>query len=122
MRNLYFLILFFLLYSCSYFPSNNTENNDQSSLDKNEQSINGVYSYSDSSLESVITVSDNSWHGKLVIKSGFGSSYDNFNASYSGGVVRNGVLYDESGYIELGVLSGNTLSMPIGSTRVTHHK
>ena len=122
MRNLYFLILFFLLYSCSYFPSNNTENNDQSSLDKNEQSINGVYSYSDSSLESVITVSGNSWHGKLVIKSGFGSSYDNFNASYSGGVVRNGVLYDESGYIELGVLSGNTLSMPIGSTRVIHYR
>ena len=34
-------------------------------------------------------------------------------------MVRNGVLYDESGYIELGILSGNTLSMPIGSTRVT---
>ncbi len=119
MKNIYSIGLITLLFLCSC--SNGTSNN-QSSKSNKQKSMNGVYSYSDSSVESTITVSGNSWRGKLVIKSGFGSSYDNSNASYSSGIVRDGILYDDSGYIELGSVNGTSLSIPIGSSRVTHYK
>jgi len=115
------LITLFLLCSCSGGSSNNPEMNNQSSQ-ANKRSIYGVYSYSDSSVESTVSISGNSWNGKLVIKSGFGSSYDNSNASYSSGIVRDGILYDDSGYIELGSVNGTSLSIPVGSSRVTHYK
>ena len=86
------------------------------------KSINGVYSYSDSSVESTITVSGDSWSGKLVIVSGFGESYDNSNASYTYGLVINDRLYDESGWVELGSVNGTSLTMPVGSYNLTHYK
>ena len=119
MKNIYSIGLITILFLCSC--SNGTSNN-QSTKPNKQKSINGVYSYSDSSVESTITVSGNRWFGKLVIKSGLGASYDNSNASYSSGIVRDGILYDDSGYIELGSLNGTLLSMPIGSSRVTHYK
>ena len=118
MKNIYSIGLITLLFLCS---CSNGSSNNQSSKPNKQKSINGVYSYSDSSAESTITVSGNSWFGKLVIKSGLGSSYDNSNASYSSGIVRDGILYDDSGYIELGSVNGTSLSMPIGSSRVTHY-
>ena len=103
-----------LLFLCS---CSNGSSNNQSSQPNKQKSINGIYSYSDSSAESTITVSGNSWFGKLVLKSEFNS-----NASYSSGIVSDGVLYDDSGYIKLGSVNGTSLSMPIGSNRVTHYK
>ena len=119
MKNIYSIGLITLLFLCS---CSNGSSNNQSSKPNKQKSINGLYLYSDSSAESTITVSGNSWYGKLVIKSGLGSSYDNSNASYSSGIVRDGMLYDDSGYIELGSVNGTSLSMPIGSSRVTHYK
>ena len=125
MKKIYSIVLITLLFLCSC--SNGSSNNQSSKPNKpsktnKQKSINGVYSYSDSSAESTITVSGDSWFGKLVIITGLGSSYDNSNASYSSGIVRDGILYDDSGYIELGSVNGNSLSMPIGSSRVTHYK
>jgi len=116
------MINFLFLCSCSEGSSNSAEINNQSTTNKEERNVNGIYSYSDSSVESVVTVSGDMWRGKLIIKSGFGSSYDNSNASYSSGVVRDAILYDDSGYIELGSVNGASLSIPIGSSRVTHYK
>ena len=117
------MITLLFLCSCSNGSSNNQSSKPNKPSKTNKQkSINGVYSYSDPSAESTITVSGDSWFGKLVIITGFGSSYDNSNASYSSGIVRDGILYDDSGYIELGSVNGTSLSMPIGSSRVTHYK
>jgi len=84
--------------------------------------MNGLYSYSDSEGESTIIISGNRWSGKLVIITGFGSSYDNSTANYSNGIVKDGILYDDSGYIELGSVNGTSLTMPIGSSRAIHYK
>ena len=114
MKNIYSIGLITLLFLCSC--SNGSSNNQSSEANK-QKSINGIYSYSDSSAESTITVSGNSWFGTLVLKSEFSSK-----SSYSSGIVRDGMLYDDSGYIELGSVNGTSLSMPIGSSRVTHYK
>ena len=122
MKNIYSIGLITLLFLCSCSNGSSDNQSSKSSKSNKQKSINGVYSYSDSSLESTITVSGDSWFGKLVIVTGFGSSYDNSNASYTNGIVRDGILYDDSGYIELGSVNGTSLSMPIGSSRVTHYK
>jgi len=108
----------------NYESRNNTdsESNNQSSKPNKQKSINGVYSYADSSVKSTITVSGSRWRGKLVLITGFGSSYDNSDASYSSGIVKDGKLYDDSGHIELGSVNGTSLTRPIGSSRVTHYK
>ena len=118
------LITLLFMCSCSNSSSNNhsSKPNKQISKPNKQKSINGVYYYSDSSAESSITISGNSWFGKLVIKSGFGASYDDSNASYTSGIVKDGILYDDSGYIELGSVNGTSLSIPVGSRRVTHYK
>ena len=118
---LLFITLFFLV-SCSNSSTSNNISNSPSKKNNIKKSINGVYKYSDSSVESTVTVSGNSWMGKLMISSGLGSTYDNTNASYSSGIVRDGILYDDSGYIELGSVNASSLSIPIGSSIVTHYK
>ena len=119
MKNIYSigLIALLFLYSCSNGSSNN-----QSPKPNKQKSINEVYSYADSSVKSTITVSGSRWSGKLVIITGLGSSYDDSNASYGSGIVKQGKLYDDSGYIELGSVNGTSLTIPIGSSRVTHYK
>lgn len=117
------VLFFFFLCSCSNSSESNSGNEEiNNEFNNTKSSLNGVYSYSDSSVESDVRVSGSNWQGKLIIKSGFGSSYDNSNASYSSGIVRDGILYDDSGYIELGSVNGTSLSIPIGSSRVTHYK
>ena len=113
------------LCSCSHSASeveNRTNNNPSDQSSYQDKSINGVYLYSDNSAKSTITVSGSIWRGKLIIISGFGESYDNSNAIYSNGIVKNSILYDDSGYFELGYINGTSLTMPIGSNRVTHYK
>ena len=114
------LVALLFLCSCSDGSSNNEKINNKSTTNNTQGSINGLYSYSE--VKSIITVKGNRWRGELLIKSGLGSSYDNSNASYSSGIVKDATLYDDSGYIELGSVNGTSLSMPIGSSRVTHYK
>ena len=97
MKNIYSIGLIALLFLCS---CSNGSSNNQSPKANKQKSINEVYSYADSSAKSTITVSGSRWSGKLVIITGFGSSYDNSNAIYSSGIVNEGKLYDDSGYIE----------------------
>ena len=118
------LIISFFSFSCSNSPLEdnriNTNNKPSKSLKKNN--INGVYSYSDNSVKSNITVSGNRWSGELIIITGFGDSYDNSNASYSSGIIKDGVLYDNSGYLKLGSTDGTSLAIQISSSMVTHYK
>ena len=102
--------------------SNSSSPSKSTSKSNIKKTINGVYSYSDNSAKSTITVSGTRWSGKLIIITGFGSSYDNSNASYNNGIVKDGILYDDSGWVELGSANGTSLTMPIGSSRVTHYK
>ena len=120
-----------LLSSCfdnSSEERNNTSQNQSSEHDRQpsksyqKKSINGVYSYSDNSAKSTVTVSGSRWSGKLTIISGFGDAYDRSNASYSNGIVKDGVLYDDSGYFELGSVDGTSLTIQISSSMVTHYK
>lgn len=118
------LIISFFLFSCSNssLESNKTNTNNQPPKSFQQKSINGVYSYSDNSVKSIVTISENRWRAKLIIISGFGDSYDNSNASYSSGIMKDGVLYDDSGYFELGSADGTSLAIQISSSMVTHYK
>ena len=118
------LIISFFLFSCSNssLEADKTNTNDRPYKSFQQKSLNGVYSYSDNSVKSIVTISENRWRAKLIIISGFGDSYDNSNASYSSGIMKDGVLYDDSGYIELGSADGNSLFIQISSSMVTHYK
>ena len=125
MKKLLLILLCFPLVALLFLCSCSNSSSDNQSFKSNQKksiSLAGIYSYADASAKSTITVSGSRWSGKLVIITGFGSSYDNSNASYSSGIVKDGKLYDDSGYIELGPVNGTSLSIPIGSSRVTHYK
>ena len=57
--------------------------------------------------------------GKTKIISGFGDEYDNQSVEYENGVVNGSELYDESGYVKIGFVSGNRLNTTIGGQSVT---
>ena len=115
-------LLLCLVSSCGDSSSGSSSSSSYGGSSYSSQSITGVYSYSGSDVKSTVTVSSSSWSGTLVIVTGFGESYDNSNASYSRGIVKGNDLYDESGYIKLGSANGSSLTMPIGSSTVTHYK
>ena len=104
-------------------PDNNSSSQSSSKSStttshSSSKSVNGTYTNGGSS----ITISGNSWRGKVVIETGFGAAYDEQNAQYSYGVVKGEDLYDESGYLKIGYISGNSISTTIGGQRITLRK
>ena len=91
-------------------------------VQKKEPSAYGTYSYSDNSVELTIVVSGESWKGKTMLKTGFGSGNDNQNAKYSSGVVKGNGLYDSNGMVKIGSIEGTELHTSIGGQSVTLSK
>lgn len=108
------VILLFLNIGCD-----NPER-DNSDFKSDNESIEGIYRYSDSNIESEIIISGNKWRGKIVIKSGLGSLNDD--TEYDNGIVQGTILYESSGTIQIGYVRGMTLATSIGEKRLTLRK
>ena len=113
------MLTFLLIYSCgseskgSKSDSKSRSSNTSSSTysKKKAKTNNGTYSKETRDGKMTVTISGNSWRGKTVIKTGFGDAYDNQNAQYDRGLVKGNDLYDESGYVKIGSVSGNSVRM-----------
>jgi hypothetical protein len=113
------LLTFLLIFSCggesksSKSDSKSRSSNTSSSTysKKKAKTNNGTYSKETRDGKMTVTISGNSWRGKTVIKTGFGDAYDNQNAQYDRGLVKGNDLYDESGYVKMGSVSGNSVRM-----------
>lgn len=81
--------------------------------------VDGTYLYEDNSVRLMIRVSGNSWSGKTILISGFGAAYDNENAQYDNGIMKGSDLYESSGNIKIGEISGNSLTTSMGGQQVT---
>lgn len=111
------LLTFLLIFSCggesksSKSDSKSRSSNTSSSTysKKKAKTNNGTYSKETRDGKMTVTISGNSWRGKTVIKTGFGDAYDNQNAQYDRGLVKGNDLYDESGYVKMGSVSGNSV-------------
>lgn len=104
---------------------NNSESNQSNSKSQKQEDVettDGTYSYNDNSAELVITISGNSWSGKTMMVSGFGSDYDNQNAQYDNGIVKGNDLYESSGMVKVGYINGNSLTTSVGGQSVTLRK
>ncbi len=100
----------------------NSNSNSQTKQKKSSNRIAGTHSYKDNSAELVITISGNSWSGKTMMVTGFGSDYDNQNAQYDNGIVKGNDLYESSGMVKVGYVNGNSLTTSIGGQSVTLSK
>ena len=54
--------------------------------------------------------------------SGMGENYDNQNTKYESGILKGNSLYEKSGMVEVGYLSGNRLTTSIGGQTVVLRK
>ena len=102
--------------------SKSNQSNSQSHKQEDVETTDGTYSYNDNSAELVITISGNSWSGKTMMVTGFGSDYDNQNAQYDNGIVKGNDLYESSGMVKVGYVNGNSLTTSIGGQSVTLSK
>ena len=89
--------------------------NRSASSSKKSTSINGTYSLNAGDGELTITISGNIWRSKFVMVTGFGSAYDNQNAEYDRGIVKGNDLFDESGYVKVGYVSGSGSTLRFGN-------
>lgn len=87
-----------------------------------EDRIDGTYTYRDNSAELEILIVGDSWSGKTIMISGFGSDYDNKQAQYENGIVKGYDLFDSSGLIKIGHVSGKSLTTSIAGQSVTLRK
>lgn len=89
---------------------------------KVEESIDGIYTYRDNSVEFIITIRGDNFSSKTMIITGFGSGYDSQNAQYDNGIINGNDLYDSSGMVKLGYVRGESLTTSIAGQRVTLSK
>jgi hypothetical protein len=123
MKNLYSVFAFIIILIASGCGNNSERStNSESTNNQVEETINGTYTYSDNSVELEITVSGDRWYGKTMIVTGFGSDYDSQNAQRDNGIVNGNDLYESSGMVKIGYVSGKSLTTSIGGQRVTLRK
>ena len=112
------VLTFLFIFSCSSESNSSKSTSKSKSTNRSSSSTytkkkttskNGTYSKETRDGKLSITISGNSWRGKTIIKTGFGDAYDNQNATYDRGLVRGSDLYDESGYVKVGSVSGNSV-------------
>ena len=70
-----FLTLLVAIVGCGN-NGQNSNSNSQTKQKEEAQAEDGTYSYKDNSAELVIKISGNSWSGKTMMVTGFGSDYD----------------------------------------------
>jgi len=106
--------------------NSNSDNSERNSTiqkeEPKEESVDGLYTYEDNSAKLRIRVSGSSWSGKTLIVSGFGEEYDNQNAQYDNGIIKGKELFENSGMVKVGYISGNSLTTSIGGQSVTLRK
>ena len=123
MKNLYSVFAFIIILIASGCGNNSERStNSESTNNQVEETINGTYTYSDNSVELEITVSGDRWYGKTMMVTGFGSDYDSQNAQRDNGIVNGNDLYESSGMVKIGYVSGKSLTTSIGGQRVTLRK
>lgn len=123
MKNIYTLFAFLILMIASGCDNGSKgTNNTKSTNTQVEETINGTYTYSDNSVELEITISGDSWYGKTMIVTGLGSVYDSQNAQRDNGIVNGNDLYESSGMVKIGYVSGKSLTTSIGGQRVNLRK
>ena len=74
-----------------------------------------IVSYSSGDVELSMTISGDSWTGRTKI-------CEYCEIEYDSGIVYGSDLYDISGSVKIGNISGNFISTSIGSSRVTLKK
>ncbi len=67
----------------------------------------GTYVYENGQGKTELVVSSSTWYATTTMKTGFGDDYDASQAMTSRGIVNDGGLYDETGYIKVGKLWKN---------------
>jgi hypothetical protein len=110
------VLLVFFLSSCN--SKNNKSDNSSNSYsqpDNSSYSQNGTYSYSSGDVELSMNISGDSWTGRTKI-------CEYCDVEYDSGIVYGSDLYDSSGSVKIGNISGNTISTFVGSSRVTLRK
>lgn len=123
MKNIYSVFALIILLIASGCENNSEKStNSKSTNTQVDETIDGTYTYSDNSVELEITIRGDSWYGKTMIVTGFGSDYDSQNAQYDNGTVNGNDLYESSGMVEIGYISGKSLTTSIGGQRVTLRK
>lgn len=109
MKKLKLVLLFGLFFNLIFVScGNDSQRNSSSSSQKVEKtSINGVYSGSTSisglKLEATVTINGNRWSAT--------SSFGPGDTEYQIGIVSGNDLYDESGYVRIGYVQGNTVKI-----------
>ncbi len=95
---------------------NNTAINTETKTETNDN-VNGVYQYKDQSVILVINVSGEMWSGRTTIITGMGDDYDK--TEFESGSVIGSDLYESSGMVKIGKISGRFLTTTIGGSNVT---
>jgi hypothetical protein len=79
----------------------------------------GTYVYMDNSVEIRIQVTGDTWIGMTRIITGFGEDNDDQSVEYESGIVNGSDLYESTGTVRIGYVSGDRLTTTIGGQSVT---
>lgn len=123
MKNIFLVFLAIIILIASGCENNSDRSSSSKSANAQfEETIDGTYTLSNNTMKLEITIIGNVWIGRTIIVSGFGSDYDNQNAEYDNGYVKGNDLYENSGMIKIGYVSGKSITTTIGRQYVTLRK
>lgn len=102
---------------------NSTINSSDEQVQSREvESIDGIYIYEDNLIRLTMHVMGDAWTGKTTIITGFGSDYDSQNTQYENGIVKGNDLFESSGMVRIGYVSGKDLVTSVAGQQVTLRK
>ena len=117
MKNLKFIKFLAILsvVSCNGNSDASYDNYSQETQESSahEESIDGVYSYTEPNFEAIITISGSSWSGRTSLYS---------STEYDRGLVNGTDLYDESGFVRIGYVSNGRIVTSLGGQSVSLDK
>jgi hypothetical protein len=77
------------------------------SSDDEIESPEGVYTYANRDVKMELYIHSTTWSATSTLVSGFGEDYDDSQSESFAGVIRDNILYDDTGYIAVGKIWRN---------------
>ena len=113
-------------YACQPSESSANTANEESSAPSSNSSenlnvnytVDGEYTYEDGGMKASLTINGGKWRASTYYKTDKGSKFDSSHVEYKKGVIKDKMLYENSGIIPIRPFERNKIKMNLGGKQV----
>jgi hypothetical protein len=85
---------------------------------KQDYAVDGEYTYEDGGMRASLTINGEKWRASTYYKTDKGSKFDSSHVEYKTGIIKDKMLYENSGIIPIRPVERNKIKMNLGGKEV----